>query len=377
MQRFQSVVRACSWWAASLCFAVGAARAENWQVRGRVFVNVRVHEVGAASVTIFHDDGIAQLDLAALPPELQARFGFNSSDAMRALPPVTADNIVHVTAAPQGAPAVRSRPPALHAPDELAAVAATEEATLCLAQPVQFRDAVDLRPIYQQYGLHFKDQGRRPSCTIFALVSALEYETARRTGTSEPLSEEFLIWAVRELQPGIPLDDGYHFNEVLAALQTYGIPRQTVMPNTFGRKIDEIHPTPAALAEASAHREVVPIWMRADDPLLVERVVDALNRRTPVVIGLRWPHWRTLEGNHLLRDQKPLDGPGHAVTLIGYQCANGAPDSTVFIFRNSYGVNWGLGGCGFVAASYLRQNLIAAFLLTIPSDAIHTASTEN
>jgi C1A family cysteine protease len=68
----------------------------------------------------------------------------------------------------------------------------------------------------------------------------------------------------------------------------------------------------------------------------------------------------------MLRDQQPLQHAAHAVTLVGYRCPSGRPADAVFIFRNSYGVNWGLGGCAFVAASYLQRNLTAAFYLTLP-----------
>jgi hypothetical protein len=233
-------------------------------------------------------------------------------------------------------------------------------------EQVEFREEVDLRPFYMDQGLYLKNQGRRPSCSIFAVVGALEYESAQRTGKAEPLSEEFLIWATRQIQPGIPIDDGYHFAEVMTALQTYGVPPQELVPNTFGKNIDTIVPSDEAIASAEIHRSVIPVWFRRDDPQLVERVVGALNQGHPVIIGVRWPHFRTLETNNLLRDQVPVNaGGGHAVTLVGYRNSGGTADETTFIFRNSYGPTWGMGGCGFMAASYLRKNAIAALFLNV------------
>jgi len=37
---------------------------------------------------------------------------------------------------------------------------------------------------------------------------------------------------------------------------------------------------------------------------------------------------------------------GHAVTLVGYKSATGRIEDAVFIFKNSYGVDWGQGGYG-------------------------------
>jgi hypothetical protein len=211
-----------------------------------------------------------------------------------------------------------------------------------------------------------KNQGRRPSCSIFAIVSALEYESAQQTGTAESLSEEFLIWATRQVQPGIPIDDGYHFAEVITALQTYGVAPHELVPNTYGKKIETIQPSAEAIAAAEIHTEVIPVWFRRNDPFLIERIVGALNEGKPVIVGVHWPHWRTLEKNNLLRDQVPLNGGGHAVTLVGYRNPGGTLEETTFIFRNSYGQSWGMAGCGFMAGSYLKENVISALYLNLP-----------
>ena len=68
---------------------------------------------------------------------------------------------------------------------------------------------------------------------------------------------------------------------------------------------------------------------------------------------------------NLLRDQVPQSGAAHAVTVVGYR-SDGTPEGTVFIYRNSYGPQWGLGGYGLMDASYLKRHAIAAFCLLLP-----------
>lgn len=349
--------------AVAVAGAASPAAAETWEIAGRVYLDVRVREVTPASVTIFHRGGIAQLDLAALPAGLQARFGFEpaKADAWRA----RADRALTATHsttrdknAPRTPPTAATPAAGEQAPDPAAPEAAD----------AGLRAEVDLRPLFRQYGLFLKDQGRRPSCSIFAFVGAAEYETARHFGRADPLSEEFLVWAVHQILPDVSTDDGYHFGEVLSAVQQYGVPRRDLVPNTFGRAIKDISPSADAIFDAASRRHFLAIWFRTDSPDFVGQLVDALNQETPVVIGLRWPQPSTLEHNNLLRDQRPLAGAGHAVTLVGYRCADGLPGNLVFIFRNSYGVSWGLGGCGFVAARYVRDNVIAAFALRIRDD---------
>ncbi len=349
--------RALGWIGAGSILAATLGAQERWVVGSRTFDDVRVREVTPGEVTIFHADGIAQLDLATLPAELRARFDFDPARAATWRAAVAEER--RALAQAQGEILAR----------RAAQAAAPEPADPAERAParVQLHREVDLRPRYADYGLIFKDQGRRPSCSIFALVSAVEFEYARAQGRAETLSEEFLLWAVRELHPGIATDNGFHFREVVSALQAFGIPRQSSMPNTFGIPVERIQPSPGAVAEAAARRDLVPVWYRTDGDEVLPRIVQALNAGTPVVVGLRWPHWRTLEGNHLLARQQPRDGPGHAVTLVGYRCTDGNPASLVFTFRNSYGVDWGVGGCGFVAAAYLKANLLGAFHLTTPA----------
>lgn len=358
---------ACAVLLLALLPSAHAATGETWDVSGHTYTAVRVREVTAATITIFHSGGITQLDLATLPSELQQRFSYDPEkaaawkrDAQTAIAVTREEERrvaeARVKNAPPPAPAIPARP----SDAEIARAPAGHYVA------VQIEAEVDLRTDFRKFGLYMKDQGRRPSCSVFATVSAVEYEIARRMGKAEPLSEEFLVWAVHELQPGIPLDNGYHFDEVVSALQTYGVPPQSVMRNSFGKSVTDIHPTTDVLLDASARRNIVPVWFRREDPQLIERIVMSLNEHTPVVIGIHWPQWRSLVGNNLLRDQKPQEGAGHAVTLIGYRCPSGRPEDLVFIFRNSYGINWGVGGCAFVAASYLRENLISAFYVTIP-----------
>ena len=332
--------------------------AETWIVAGERYERVRVFEVNPDGVTVYHAKGIKRFDLAELPGELQARFGYDAADAAAFRARESEDRKAALAAQRERLARLR----ALREQQERG----SPDPKVIPPEEVRFYPEHDLRPFYTENGLYAKNQGRRPSCSIFALVSALEYEQARRTGRSERLSEEFLIWATLQLQPGIALDSGFNFPEVITALQTFGIPPHDLMPNTVARRAEDIRPTLRALEAARDQKKVLPVLFRRTDPHLVERLVGVLNQDKPVVVALRWPHWRALENNFLLKGQKPAEGAAHAVTLVGYRHAGAGANGTTFIFRNSYGYEWGAGGCGFVHASYLREHIIGAFFLRVP-----------
>jgi hypothetical protein len=161
-------------------------------------------------------------------------------------------------------------------------------------------------------------------------------------------------------------DDGFALSEVVAALRAYGIPRQSSMPNTFGSRIGAIEEPPAAIiAEARTHQKVfVHLLPGRDAPTRLNNLVQALNAGVPVAVGMAWPNYRSIH-NGYLSGQKPMANSGHAVTLVGYKSATGRIEDTVFIFKNSWGADWGQGGYGTVTYGYLLNYLNDAVVLEV------------
>lgn len=341
----------------------GVLSAERWTIDGDVYERVRVHEVTPAEVTIFHAGGITKFALGELPPALRERFAYDATKAAE-WQAAEAESRERDRAVMEARAAERRAALARRTVERKQS--RSTQVRLPSPGEVVFHAEKDFRSFYFEKGLYSKDQGRRPSCSVFAVVSALEYEQARRTGRAQLLSEEFLIWATLQLQPGIPIDSGFSFPEVLTALQTYGVPPLQVMPNTYGRSALEIKPSPEALQIARDRRSVIPVWFRHDDPYLVERIVSVLNLNKPVIVAIRWPHPRTLRNNLLLKNQKPLEGAAHAVTLVGYRNSGGAEGETTFIFRNSWGYEWGAAGCAFLHEKFLREHILGACFLKVP-----------
>lgn len=327
---------------------------------GRTYNQVRVSQITPQGLIIFHAQGIAQIPFQELPPKLQAHYGYDPeaeaaylADRQRreAMLPRT-----QASTAPRTQPVDSILERFGHAPD--------------------YQQSVDLRPEFNDLNLHAKDQGRRPSCAVFAVVSALELENARAAGKPEKLSEEYLIWATRETL-GIPNvnspnydpnrdgDLGFTLIEVVQALRRYGVPEADAMPNTFGKGMAKIEPPDSALIqEARQRREVRATYVTGKSrEAQIANIVQALNTGLPVVVGLGWPHEATLRAAPLLSQQIPQYG--HAVTLVGYRNDKGKPDDTRFQFKNSWGPAWGINGHGWVTYEYLKKNLRSAVILEV------------
>ncbi|MDI1320357.1 MAG: C1 family peptidase, partial [bacterium] len=200
-------------------------------------------------------------------------------------------------------------------------------------------------------------------------------------GRVEKFSEEYLIWAVRKTVQRTPVpgtaggetakedaDEGFAISEVVEALRAYGIPLQSTMPNTFGSKIGAIeNPPPAVVEEARNHQRIFVHRLPGRDPAtLINNLVQALNVGVPIPVGLSWPNYRSIRTGYLSA-QKPVSGSGHAVTIVGYTCPTGRLEDTVFLFKNSWGPDWGQGGYGTVTYGYLSNYLNDAVVLEVQS----------
>lgn len=348
-------------------------RLESLVVGAKTYRNVEVRSINDRTLVITHAGGMCSIKLRDLAPEWQERFGYDPDRASAA--DARLEN---------AAPVVR-RPPSRAVPSELATahhVSRLENLVRSFGQPAAVQPEIDLRPKFFQLELGVKSQGRRPSCAVFAIVSALEFQNAELIGRPEKLSEEYLIWATRKTVQRISADDrvaetdptataddadeGFALAEVVGALRGYGIPLQTSMPNTFGRAMTEIaEPPPAVVDEARAHQRIFVLSLPGrDNETRINNLVHALNAGMPVPVGMAWPHYRSIRSGSLMA-QQPMKDAGHAVTLVGYRCASGRVEDVVFVFKNSWGVDWGQGGYGTVTYEYLRQHLHAAVLLDV------------
>src|SRR5665647_1293854 len=88
--------------------------------------------------------------------------------------------------------------------------------------------AVDLRPILDEFGVAARQQGRRPTCSVFTIVGALEFAVAKRQGHTPRLSVEFLNWAANKACG--EMEDGGYFSDLWKGFADYGLCAETDMP---------------------------------------------------------------------------------------------------------------------------------------------------
>ena len=354
---------------------------DSLQVGKTTYQRVLVRSVNARTLMISHSGGLASIRLRDLPPDLQAAFGYKP-EAEAALDAADAE------AVQRKAKETASRP-ATAAAKHPGGNSSFDSLMQQFGQPPEIRPAVDLRPKFAELGLNVKNQGPRPSCAVFAIVSALEYQNAQLSGAAERFSEEYLVWATCKTLHRLPRtapagegaeadnsesldadDEGFSLEDVVTALRAYGIPLQSSLPYSFAKTMSA--DPPANVIDEARNRRRVSVYALPghDQATRIANLIQALDAGVTVAVGMQWPAWRTIRTGYLSA-QKPAGGAGHAVAVVGYENKTGAIADTVFIFKNSWGVKWGAGGYGYVTYGYLNLNMGNTALLEIAAATGH------
>ena len=383
-QRKRSVFSVCAalWVTSSLLFAGEAPAArvgvgatfDSLSVGLTTYQHVKVKSVTARTIMIAHDGGFASVHLRDLSSELQVQFGYSPEAEIAAEQSISQAS---VQAEAKRVSATKAKAAIKKAAND----SKIDRLLQSFGQAPEIKAEVDLRQRFFDFGLGVKDQGFRPSCSVFAVVSALEFQIADEVGQAEKLSEEYLIWATCKTLNRAPktsdalgstddenaddLDEGFALSEVVNALRSYGIPAQSSLPNKFLHTMKIADPPKNIIEEARNHQRVFVHQIPGRDPQTrLSNLIQTLDAGFPVPVGMHWPYSRSVHGGYI-DNQQVIPNAGHAVTLVGYTNKTGRVEDTVFILKNSWGARWGQGGYGHVTYRFLESHLMDAVLLEV------------
>ena len=212
---------------------IGPRAFEKLTVGQSIYYKVKVRNVTPDSITIFHYKGLTQISISKLSTDLQKAFHFNPEKSADYLKQQHQLSREHNQARAERLRSQESKKQANRNASDLQQI---------LRSPLELKQLADLRPRIRELSLVSKSQGLRPSCAIFAVVSALEIQNARINNRANRLSEEYLIWATRKSlgldkmvlkmngDNSSGVDAGFALMEVVSALRSYGIPTLSDLP---------------------------------------------------------------------------------------------------------------------------------------------------
>ena len=225
-----------------------------------------------------------------------------------------------------------------------------------------------LQPTYEDLGLPIYQQSG-PWCWAYTSNSVAEYEYARVKKRGIALSTGYLTWAAGATDRAG--SGGSNFGRASRGLGEYGI---TPLTN-FGEPVGDSAPAapPVGLiSNAQADVEVQFNWIRfwSRQPVTGEQF-DAIKKEIasghPVAVGMLWPkRSEFVPGTQLLANPGPSGvQDGHCVILCGFWDDSRVAGGGYFVFRNSWGRNWGDRGYAYMPYELLKLCLNDSFSMRI------------
>ncbi len=206
---------------------------------------------------------------------------------------------------------------------------------------------VNLRSRFLEFGLPICSQ-TGPYCWDYTTLGVLEYEASAELGQRLSLSPGYLAWAAQETDS--QGSGGSNFGRANRGLENFGIAPLS-MGGVPEASANISTPPPQAIEIGQTFGNVDFHWIRfwGRTPLTTDQMTaiktDIANGH-PVAVGMQWPNQASfVPGTSVLKvPRKNRVFDGHCVILIGYEDDPNFPGGGVFLFRNSWGENWGDGG---------------------------------
>ena len=224
-----------------------------------------------------------------------------------------------------------------------------------------------------------KDQGARATTVAFVVTALLEYELINMGAYSKSLdlSEQYLYWACKQID-GAPNYEGTFIEHAMKVLKN-GLRSKRLAPGICMEKDwpyanwtiseNESHDPPPK--KALLARKYGIVNYKKLNPKSVQDLKTALADNHCVALSLFIYHfwvdgfaWAT--GQISVPFQVNPNG-AHAICLVGYKDNDASHSDGDFIFKNSWGTNWGVQrpdkGFGSLPYQYVIQNGIEAFII--------------
>lgn len=218
-----------------------------------------------------------------------------------------------------------------------------------LPPKIDLRTLVTMPPAY--------NQGNLGSCSAQAIAGAIEFSQDKQSLPNYVPSRLFIYYYERAIQGTVDTDSGAMLPDGMAVLNGYGYVPETDWPydiSKFAVKPPDALMTIAAKAITSQYASV---------PHTMSDIKGALAQGFPLVFGIIC--YTSLESESVARTGiVPMPGRwmdrqigGHAILLMGYD-----DSKKRFMFRNSWGPEWGDKGYGYLPYDYvMRPDLASDF----------------
>lgn len=199
------------------------------------------------------------------------------------------------------------------------------------------------------------DQGKLGSCTANALAFAFEYDQIKQKEENPFVPSRLFIYYNERLREGsTESDTGASLRDGIKTVHKKGVCKESEWPYDISQFT--VKPPNVLYEEALNHRGIK--YRKVDQRL--NQLKMALKTGYPIVFGVSvYESFESLDSYSTgvipmpNIDEKQLGG--HAIALVGFN-----DTKRQFIFRNSWGKNWGINGYGYLPYNYVTDPNLAS-----------------
>ena len=226
-----------------------------------------------------------------------------------------------------------------------------------------------------------EDQGQLNACTAHAGVALVEYFAKKSFGRYEDLSRLFLYKVARNLMHRLG-DAGASVRETMRAMVLFGIPPEDRWPYEEADFDEE--PNPFCYAYAQNYQAIK--YCRLDrvgmsPPALLAQIKAVLVAGLPCMFG--FTAYKSIhdpdnvaQGHIPYPTRNDVMEGGHALVAVGYddhhviESADDPDNPSVgaILVRNSWGIEWGKGGYGWLPYDYVLGGLTADWWVLLKAE---------
>ena len=221
-----------------------------------------------------------------------------------------------------------------------------------------------LRNEYDALDVVVKDQGQRGTCTIFGTLGVMEFHLAKQNKYVQ-LSEQFAAWAANQISHTGGKRNGYAATDVMEGIKKYGITTEEIMP--YKDKGGIGRPSKVVLADAATRKNVgVTVFKQLPEDWSkfkpgftqdeIQAICGALTEGLPVTATVSWHYGEGGYDTNFIVRLSGSNSSGHVVVLVGYELSKKYPEGGCFIFRQSWGKDYGDKGYARLTFEYVKRH---------------------
>jgi C1A family cysteine protease len=246
------------------------------------------------------------------------------------------------------------------------------------------RAALPLTADLREWCSPVEDQGRLGACTANAGAGVIEYYERKAFGRHIDASRLFLYKVTRNLMK-MKGDTGAYLRTTIGAMVLFGVPPEEYWP--YSDSPERFDAEPPAFCYSFAQNYKTIKYFRHDPPsasaaAILGRLKTYLAAGHPAMFG--FTVYSSIE-QAAETGRIPFPSPrekmegGHAVVAVGYddECEiknryGGGTTVGALLIRNSWGMEWGEAGYGWLPYEYVRRGLAEDFWSVLKKEWIDT-----